>query len=90
MLINSKVNIEESILWKKRVIDFDITKDSMITLSQKAQFLWKIVQTAWKTEVQIWGIVFDGDKLWKDVTIEIIKNCAKNDARNFKVFGIEK
>lgn len=88
MEITAKINIQESILGKSRVIDFDILKPSVNTLSWMTQFIGKIVQTKNKTEVHTSWLVFDGNKFWKDTTLEVIRYCSKYD-RNFNIFKLE-
>ena len=89
MEIIAKVNIEESILWKKRVIDFEINKESDITLSWVAQFIWKIVDTKGKREVYTHWIVFDWHKSWKKTNEKILAYCASNDL-NYGKYGLKK
>ena len=88
MKIISKVNTEKSILWKKRVIDYEVAIKSNTALSWIAHYQGRIEEKIWIKTVYTHWFVFDLKISWWDYVKKIVDNCRRKDTENYKKFKI--
>ena len=88
MKIISKVNTKESILWKKRIIDYKISIKSETALFWIAHYQGRIEEKKWIKTVYTNWFVFDWKIFWNNYVKNIIDNCRKKDPENYKKFKI--